>query len=144
MSRPFLPVIDRIERNFIPEPNTGCWLWLGYVTAKGYGRLMIHKRPYEVYRVYYELVVGKVPEGLVLDHLCRVPSCINPQHLEPVTRAENIMRGYGACAVHARKTVCPRCGSEYGRNAGGRVCIPCNREASRRLWHERYKFHEGK
>lgn len=76
-----------------PEPNTGCWLWLGALSAKGYARF--HDRSYIVvwaHRWAYVHFRGRIPKGKHLDHLCRVPSCVNPDHLEPVTVKENNRR----------------------------------------------------
>ncbi len=90
---------DWIELRSIPEPNSGCLLWLGEVNSAGYGRISqgnshVGKRVRSLaHRVSYELAKGQVPPGMELDHLCRVPSCINPEHLEPVTRSENNRRG---------------------------------------------------
>ncbi len=88
-----------LSSRYIPEPNSGCWLWLGELNSAGYGRISqgnnkIGKRVRSLaHRVSYELAKGPVPEGFDLDHLCRVPCCINPDHLEPVTRSENNRRG---------------------------------------------------
>ena len=70
------------------EKTESCWLWTGYI-YNGYGRYR-HKR---VHRIVYEELVGEIPEGLVLDHLCRVRNCVRPDHLEPVTNVENVRRG---------------------------------------------------
>jgi endogenous inhibitor of DNA gyrase (YacG/DUF329 family) len=80
---------DQLSKYRIVED---CWLWEG-CTRGGYGRLKIDGKMSEAHRASYEYHVGKIPEGLVLDHLCRNRSCINPAHLEPVTTAENIRRG---------------------------------------------------
>lgn len=70
--------------------ETPCWVWQGHIQkGTGYGTLGIHL----AHRLSWERVNGSVPEGLDLDHLCRVRCCINPAHLEPVTRRENVMRG---------------------------------------------------
>jgi DNA-binding transcriptional regulator YiaG len=74
---------------------TPCWLWRGWVNDRGYGRASSH--PAHV--IYYKRHVGPIPEGLQLDHLCRVRLCVNPAHLEPVTHAENIRRGAEARSV---------------------------------------------
>lgn len=79
-----------------PEPNSGCWLWTGTVSSDGYARIFIaHGRGVETRaaRFAYKEFVGPIPEGFVLDHLCRNRLCVNPTHLEPVTNNENIRRG---------------------------------------------------
>ncbi|MFJ2662519.1 HNH endonuclease signature motif containing protein [Arthrobacter koreensis] len=82
-----------------------------------------------VHRVAYELFSGPIPNGLVLDHLCRNRGCFNPNHLEPVTRAVNNLRGVGFMAAHARKTHCPK-GHPYDEKNtqiknGARRCRAC-------------------
>lgn len=69
----------------------GCWLWMGSKT-RGYGGLRTKAGVSLAHRFAYELLVGPIPDGLPLDHLCRVPACVNPAHLEPVTPAENVRR----------------------------------------------------
>lgn len=148
--RPREPLIDRLLRYALPEPNSGCWLWMaaldchgyGYMTAGGHARGMVR-----AHRVAYELFKGPIPEGLVIDHLCRVPSCCNPDHLEPVTQAVNIKRGLNVgmtpqCraagfAAKAAITHCPH-GHEYTKenttygSRGGRACRTCKQGHSRR------------
>lgn len=70
-----------------------CWVWLRSINSKGYGSLRIDGRNTTAHRIYYERTVGPVPDGLDLDHLCRNRACCNPEHLEPVSRAENVQRG---------------------------------------------------
>ena len=71
-----------------------CWLWKGGLSQAGYGRYQIHKSRTKIaHRLAYELVIGPIPEGLVLDHLCRRRNCVKPTHLEAVTNLENIERG---------------------------------------------------
>jgi len=85
------------KQGSIPEyrPELGpCWLWTGGNDRRGYGRFSdADQRQVLAHRFAYELLVGPIPEGLDLDHLCRVPACVNPAHLEPVTNAENHRRG---------------------------------------------------
>ena len=72
--------------------DDGCWIWTGAKASNGYGSIGYESRTHSTHRLAYTLLVGPVPEGLQLDHLCRVKSCCNPAHLEPVTNAENQAR----------------------------------------------------
>ena len=133
---------DRIEDKILPEPNTGCWLWTGYLT-RGYGRIRVGKQTKLAHRYLYEMIRGDIPSGLELDHLCRTTSCVNPHHLEAVTHAENIKRGE-ACKHWAErqlsKTHCPS-GHEYSaentkiyidsKGRKGRYCRKCSNIRSR-------------
>jgi hypothetical protein len=116
-----------------PEPNTGCWLWGGAITNRGYATLSIHKKTYSAHRFSYELLRSQIPNGLILDHLCRVRWCVNPDHLECVTYQINVLRGVGFAAFNRHKKCCPK-GHEYsigntrlyvrnGRTA--RHCLTC-------------------
>ena len=89
------------------EPTGFCWLWTSYCMKNGYGQTSkgAGKKVYP-HRVAYELLVGQIPEGLVLDHLCRVRNCVNPDHLEPVTSAENTRRGKEFYRKYSRPTHC--------------------------------------
>ena len=73
------------------EPNTGCWIWAGDLNPGGYGKL---PRFHLLYRYAYEIAKGPIPKGLVIDHVCKIKSCINPTHLEAVTDYENVRRGF--------------------------------------------------
>ncbi len=86
-------LIARIGEHFEFSPD-GCWRWTGSVTPQGYGMFAFSDEGKRAHRVMYELLVGPIPEGLTLDHLCRVRHCVNPEHLEPVTLAENVRRGW--------------------------------------------------
>lgn len=86
-----------------------CWRWDGYLSSAGYGQWHPAKGDKrQAHRVAYEDMVGPIPEGLVIDHLCRVRSCCNPAHMEPVTIGENVMRGETMPAVYAAREVCIR------------------------------------
>jgi len=114
------------------EKTDTCWLWTGAL-SNGYGIFTYRGKHYLVHRYIYELVVGSIPEGLTLDHLCRVRNCCRPEHLEPVPAAINKERGESPAARNARKTHCNR-GHEFTeentmRDANGkRRCRRCNRE----------------
>ena len=109
-----------------------CMIW-DRSLAKGYGRYKSHGKKLVVHRLAYEIVIGPIPEGLQLDHLCRVRACFCPSHLEPVTGKENINRSplTGPGSLHGRKTHCQR-GHPYSpentqKNNGARVCRECKR-----------------
>lgn len=97
-TRAVRPLRDRIMEKIKVDDNE-CWLWQGAITGQGYAYVNRGRRlgAVRAHRALYEIEVGPVPEGLDLDHLCRVRHCVNPQHLEPVTRQKNVDRGeYGA------------------------------------------------
>lgn len=97
---------DRFWLKVDKTSPSGCWIWTG-TTSDGYGRFApVHSQSALAHRFAYELVIGPIPEGLELDHLCRVRNCVNPAHLEPVTSRENILRGNTLPARNAAKTHC--------------------------------------
>lgn len=96
---------ERLESQISPEPNSGCWLWTGRVTRR-YGTVWDGQAQVPAHRATYSLIKGPIPAGLVIDHLCRNRICVNPDHLEPVTNKENVLRGTGISAANARKTHC--------------------------------------
>lgn len=102
--------LDRFMDKFICLP-LGCWLWIASVSS-GYGYFQYAGKREPAHRVSYKLFRGSIPKGLQIDHLCRVRRCVNPEHLEAVTVRENVLRGNGPTARHARKTHCPR-GHEF-------------------------------
>lgn len=119
---------ERFHARYAVSP-AGCWEWTAGVDHAGYGKINDKGRCFRAHRVGYELLVGPIPAGLVLDHLCRNPPCVNPQHLEPVTDGENVRRGVGPTAANARKERCVR-GHEFtGTQKAGRYrkCVVCAR-----------------
>ena len=115
----------------------GCWR---RGIGQGYGRCHgPDGRLAATHRLSYELFVGPIPDGLVIDHLCRNPACVNPAHLEPVTVRENILRGIGPSAICARRTHCVNGHPFDDENTlitegGKRRCRECNRRKSRKLY----------
>lgn len=128
--------LDWIFSRVIPEPNSGCWIWDGPPGGGGYARTTINNRQIKIHRLAWVLKNGPIPDGLELDHKCRVRSCVNPDHLEPVTRQINIMRGIGPAMLRARNAgvvACPKGHPYRGTNlfvskSGSRVCRECNRQ----------------
>lgn len=119
---------SKVDRRSTDE----CWLWTASTAgAAGYGRLWRNGKAVRAHRLVYELLVGPIPAGLELDHLCRNRPCVNPAHLEPVSGAENLRRGEGFGGTNARKTHCPR-GHEYTRlierTGPRRRCRTCSNE----------------
>ena len=116
----------------VPGPG-GCLIWTAMATKNGYGRFWDGSRMVVAHRISYELHVGvKIPEGLQIDHLCRVRRCVNPDHLEVVTQRENWRRGKSITRALADKTHCPA-GHPYDeentyQRRGRRHCRICGRE----------------
>lgn len=105
----------------------GCWLWTGTTTKAGYGQVRRNGKAIYAHRAVYEALVGPIPEGLQIDHLCRVRNCVNPLHLEPVTQRENLLRGETITARNAAKTHCPQGHAYEGDNIYRRADRPNSR-----------------
>lgn len=137
----------------VVETDEGCWLWPGAKFRSGYANVGTvergQRRNRSLHRVFYERFVGPIPEGLDLDHLCRTTSCVNPGHVEPVTRSVNLRRGNagglrnrGRAAANAAKTHCHH-GHPFDEEnthwtkAGGRSCRACDRDRHRHRYRER-------
>jgi len=119
-----------------------CWLWTASLNRSGYGKFHASGRFAFAHRWSYEHFIRQIPDGLVIDHLCRVPACVNPDHLEPVTHQENILRGTAPSAKLAMATHCIH-GHEftpentYIRPNGNRSCRTCLRSRSMQWNRER-------
>ena len=127
---------DKVEPGVISDvpgfERSMCWIWMGAKTGKGYSNFNFGGRFWGGHRLAYVELIGAVPEGLELDHLCRVRHCVRPSHLEPVSQTTNTLRGVGESAQNARKTHCVH-GHEFNRvntyisKLGKRMCRECNR-----------------
>lgn len=130
---------ERLPEKFwskcMPEPNSGCWLWIG-ARSGDYGQIGTHVSVEWAHRVSVSALVGPIPKGLQVDHLCRNGRCVNPAHLEVVTDAVNKLRGFSPAAIHARATHCAR-GHEFTEEntwkrphgeGFHRCCRTCKRE----------------
>ncbi len=132
------PPIKRFEAKYIPEPNSGCWLWTGAHTRKSnYGCFFDGKKQVGSHVFSYEYHVGPIAVGMDLDHLCRNRYCVNPQHLEAVPRQVNAIRGLTGHHMKG-KTHCSKGhalddANTYFRSNGNRSCRTCERLKMRRL-----------
>jgi hypothetical protein len=118
-----------------------CWLWNGYCDDDGYGRYSTGvDGDVLAHRIAYRIFIGPIPDGLEIDHTCRVRRCANPLHLEAIEHGENVRRGISGLVNGARqraKTACPKGHSYSGANLyicprGKRECRTCKREAKSR------------
>lgn len=134
--KPFWSKVD------VPLSASGCWIWTACLDRDGYGRIRVNGKQDYVHRFAYELLVGPIPAGLCIDHLCRSTNCVNPLHMEVVTRGENGLRGTGPPATFARRTHCIHGhkwtveNTRWRRSRDGnsnetRICRACVSEQSR-------------
>lgn len=120
--------------------GSGCWIWIGARSREGYGFFSpTHAKQVRAHRYAYELERGPIPDGKQLDHLCRTPSCVRPDHLEIVTSRENTLRGGSPTAQNAKKTHCKNghllAGSNLVVRSLGRGCQTCRQADDRRRYH---------
>ena len=139
-----------VRGSFVPVPiqnrfwqkvdaSGDCWEWLACRNPQGYGIIRSDGRNDRAHRVAWELLCGPIPSGYYVDHLCRNRGCVNPDHLEPVAKRINDLRGYSPMAKQARKERCLR-GHDFTqentirRPRGGRECRSCTRVLQRIRW----------
>ena len=91
----------------VVKSNNGCWIWNG-ANTRGYGLFYYRGHSIQAHRFIYRVVLGTIPSGYYIDHLCKISSCVNISHLEPVTPWENTLRSTNWLAERARATTCPK------------------------------------
>lgn len=120
------------------EKGSRCWIWKGPQSRTGYGKVMI---TISAHRLAYLLKYDSIEPGLVLDHLCRNRTCVNPAHMEAVTAKTNVRRGHGLASINAAKKACPQ-GHPYNEentcfSGGRRYCLACVRPKALARYHRR-------
>lgn len=120
--------LDGFMEFVMPEPNSGCWLWLGPWSTAGYGRLARHEA---AHRMSLHLHGVKLMHGLDVHHRCKTRCCVNPDHLVQITHRENLLASETLAAIAARKTHCPAGhplgGINLAMRSGKRMCRECDR-----------------
>jgi len=119
------PMRAYIEARSIPEPNTGCWLWMLSLGSHQYPQGFNGTTVVLAHRFSYEAFVGAIPENYEVDHKCKNRSCVNPDHLEATTKIANRRRQFGYfCEADLQDDACPK-GHPYRRVSGKVVCNKC-------------------
>jgi hypothetical protein len=113
------------------EKTPSCWIWHGSRQPRNYGTFKVGGFAVLAHKFIWEMMFGPVPEGLELDHKCRVHSCVNPSHLEPVPHKVNVYRGVSFIPLQAIQTHCKRghllAGENLKKTKKGRTCLTCIR-----------------
>jgi len=127
------------------DHRTGCWVWMGSKNGGGYGQTTLNGKHVDAHRLVYSELVGDIPSAMDLDHLCRNRACVNPDHLEPVSRRTNLLRGYGVSARNAIRTHCNYGHAFSGDNLGVdghgyRYCRQCKREQASHRYHRKMEM----
>lgn len=134
-----MAIRQTIEDYIIPEPNSGCHLWIGALNSNGYGTKRHFGKNWSAHRLVYEMEHGEIPKNMTIDHLCRVRSCVNTKHMEVVTGRENTLRGHAPSALNFKKKFCPKCFGPYTKHSQGRRCVNCHRILER----NRYRINKS-
>jgi hypothetical protein len=129
--------LTEIDTRIYEDERTGCWVYTGPLSDKGYARVSYEGKVWSLHRLSWTLLNGPIPKGLVIDHLCRNRACCNPAHLEPVTDLENIRR---SPIHHGAKTHCAQghpfsaenTGIAYHKGTRHRYCRTCQRACNSR------------
>lgn len=134
-----MTVRERFDSFVMPEPNTGCWLWMGTITGQPYKYPFFWngQKVVKAHRWIFEQTHGPIPADLVIDHICRVTVCVNPYHLRAVSQRDNVLCGFAPAALQHRRTHCIHghefnSANTYIHPKGRRQCKPCRREIDRR------------
>jgi hypothetical protein len=141
-----LPVTNEERFEALVVKTNDCWIWIGARNKRGYGQFKQYLGPGKYKSIpahcfSYELRVGPIPPGKVLDHIvCDLPPCVNPWHTTPATIGENVLRGIGITAQLKRQTHCKNGHALTGENlrikvTGARICRICQRGGDRRRDH---------
>lgn len=129
------------------DMSGACWLWTGAKKPTGYGNFWAKPQYWQAHRWAYVAAYGPIPDGLVLDHLCRRPSCVRPSHLEAVTHGDNTLRGDNCISRNAQKLYCSHGHLYTPENTvyerAGRRCRECRARQNRRT-NERRKMERGR
>lgn len=136
---------QRFRTRYVVDRKTGCWNWTAGLNGKGYAYFWLNGGTRQAYKVAYVWKYGLVPKGLDLDHVCLNKKCVNPDHLEAVTRKEHTHRGSTLAAINFRKTRCLR-GHPFTKEntfikpSGARVCRTCQVILYRKYKKERMRY----
>lgn len=139
------PIENRFHDKYRVDEDTGCWVWIAYRDRSGYGKVNYRRKMTQAYRVAYILLIGPIPSGKQLDHLCRNRACVNPDHLEVVDARTNTLRGNTMPAKWVARTHCnyghpfdEQNTRRYGPDNRWRECRTCAKSkwksANKKAW----------